>query len=118
LTTALAVVAVVIMLLAVWVVPAVITGLKGKTRFLLGGFFVHLLWYVGAIRLAKPSSWRANRFYDEAKMARARAHDGIQPAYVGEWRKCPECEASVRLIDRTCHICGHTFANTAVPLTA
>jgi hypothetical protein len=39
--------------------------LKGKFVFALAGFIgvLNVLWWVGAIRLAKPSSWWARRYY-------------------------------------------------------
>jgi hypothetical protein len=45
-----------------------------KDRVLLGlvGLFVPLVAFVGALRLGKPGSRWARRFYDERKMARAR----------------------------------------------
>jgi hypothetical protein len=54
------------------VVTGVVTGLKGKYGFLAVGLLIGLFWILGAIRLAKPDSWWAKRFYDEEKMRRAR----------------------------------------------
>ena len=54
-------------------VPAVITGLKRRYWLLGLGFFLFPpLWLWGAIRLAQPSSWWPQRFYNEEKRARAR----------------------------------------------
>jgi hypothetical protein len=50
----------------------VITGLKGKYGFLAAGLLIGLFWIIGAIRLAKPASWWAKRFYGEEKMRLAR----------------------------------------------
>jgi hypothetical protein len=48
-----------------FVVLFAINLLKGKSGFALAGFvgFLHFLWWIGAIRLAKPNSWWARRFY-------------------------------------------------------
>jgi signal peptidase I len=52
---------------------AVVTALKGKWVLLLAGLVsvFSLPWILGAIRLAKPRSWWARRFYHEAKTRRA-----------------------------------------------
>ncbi|WP_174452906.1 hypothetical protein [Demequina iriomotensis] len=50
----------------------VITALKGKRVSALIGLVVPLVAEVGAIRLAKPTSFWARRFYKERKAARAR----------------------------------------------
>ncbi|HWL32524.1 MAG TPA: hypothetical protein VNP89_02865 [Gaiellaceae bacterium] len=51
----------------------VICAMKGKWGMVFGGVVLHLLWYVGAIRLAKPNSWWARRFYDASKLATAQS---------------------------------------------
>lgn len=55
------------------VVYTVLCLLKGKVTIGLVGFFVPLIGLVGAVRLAKPQSYWARRFYgaDSRKMARA-----------------------------------------------
>ena len=63
----------VVVLLVVFLIPLTITGLKGKTGMLPLGLLFHPIWWVAAIRLAKPNSWWARRFYDESKLARAQA---------------------------------------------
>src|SRR4051794_38242803 len=55
------------------VASLVVCGLKGKYGMIAGGLIVHPLWYVGAIRLAKPDSWWARRKYTGAKLEEARA---------------------------------------------
>ena len=47
-----------------------ITFLKGKIGFGIAGFVLTILWIIGAIRIAKPESWWARRFYagNEDKM--------------------------------------------------
>jgi hypothetical protein len=59
---------------------AIINGLKGKTRFALGGVIIHVLWIVGAILLAKPDSWWASRFYDADKLRLAQQRFPNSPA--------------------------------------
>jgi signal peptidase I len=54
---------------------AAITALKGKWRTLALGLLLFPAWIVGAIRLAKPESLWARRFYDEDKRARARGRE-------------------------------------------
>jgi len=57
----------------------VVCWLKGKPGLLFLGFFVPFVWLVAAIRLAKPTSYWAARWYDGAKMAEAEerfAHAG------------------------------------------
>jgi len=52
----------------------VINMLKGKPGMALSGLVIHLTWYIGAIRLAKPDSWWARRYYvglDEYKLRRS-----------------------------------------------
>jgi hypothetical protein len=52
------------------VIPSVVCWLKGKRRWAVIGFFS--AWHiVAACRLAKPDSWWALRFYDEAKRSQA-----------------------------------------------
>lgn len=53
------------------VMPSVICWLKGKRRWAVIGFFS--AWHiVAAFRLAKPESWWARRFYDDAKLEQSR----------------------------------------------
>ena len=54
------------------VVPAVITGMKGKPGMVLAGLVIMgvFLW-VGSIRLAKPGSWWYEHRYGHAKRKRA-----------------------------------------------
>lgn len=57
--------------------PATVTTLKGHWGLLLAGFFfLGLVWIIAALRLARPQSWWARRFYGEEKRARARARYG------------------------------------------
>jgi hypothetical protein len=69
-----------LLILGAIVSSIVICGLKGKWGMLVGGFFLGILWPVGAIRLAKPNSWWARENYQpgSAKMNKARArHEGV-----------------------------------------
>ncbi|WP_051183000.1 hypothetical protein [Nocardia vinacea] len=51
--------------------PIVVTALKGKFGMLALGVFIHPIWWFDAIRLAKPNSYWARRFYDANKLQRA-----------------------------------------------
>jgi hypothetical protein len=60
-------------LLVCWLLPPGVCMLKGKSIFAVFGlFFVSAVGLIGAIRLAKPDSYWACRFYDDAKCAKAR----------------------------------------------
>jgi len=53
-------------------IPAGITWAKGqRVAFLLGFILFGMIWIVAAVRLARPSSWWARRFYGPKKMQRA-----------------------------------------------
>jgi signal peptidase I len=52
---------------------AAVTALKGKWGVFALGFAVWPAWLLGALRLAKPDSRWAKRFYSEERRARARA---------------------------------------------
>jgi hypothetical protein len=45
--------------------------LKAKYGMAVAGLFIGICWVFGAVRLAKPHSWWARRFYDDDKMRRA-----------------------------------------------
>jgi cell division protein FtsW (lipid II flippase) len=49
----------------------VICWLKGKRAFAFVGIIIPFVWLTGAIRLAKPTSYWATRWYGDAKMAEA-----------------------------------------------
>ncbi|AZQ32146.1 hypothetical protein EJ357_00510 [Streptomyces cyaneochromogenes] len=57
--------------LVIWVVPLVVTALKGKYGMAVFGVAFHFLWWVGAIRLAKPDSFWSRRFYDDDRLREA-----------------------------------------------
>lgn len=63
--------------------PVMISFLKGKRHLGLLGMLVPLLGLVGAIRLAKPTSFWARRFYSEARLERAR--DRFSVEYMARW---------------------------------
>lgn len=61
-------------LLVCWLLPPAVCMLKGKSIFAVFGLlFVSAVGFLGAIRLAKPDSYWARRYYDDAKRAKARA---------------------------------------------
>ena len=54
------------------IIPGTITWLKGQRALLATGLLAGgLVWWITAMRLARPGSWWAERFYDEAKLARS-----------------------------------------------
>ena len=57
---------------ALFVACGVATALKGKPWLLLLGLLIGWCWIFGSLRLAKPQSWWARRFYDSAKMNESR----------------------------------------------
>jgi len=66
-------------LFAAVVALLVINLLKGKPGMALAGLVIHVTWYIGAVRLAKPNSWWARRYYvgeAEDKLQRAVARHG------------------------------------------
>jgi hypothetical protein len=62
--------------IAVTAVFSVIALLKGKLKMSVIGILIFIVGIVGAVRLAKPGSWWAQRFYDPERGKRAaRKHD-------------------------------------------
>jgi hypothetical protein len=57
---------------AVSLALAPFVALKGKWGALLVGLIVPVVWIATALRLAKPTSWWAKRFYDREQMEEAR----------------------------------------------
>ncbi len=54
------------------VVPGAVTLLKGQHVLFLAGLLAGgLVWVITALRLARPESWWARRFYDTEKTRRA-----------------------------------------------
>jgi hypothetical protein len=63
---------VLVILIVTVVIPAGITWSKGaRAAFFLGFLLLGLIWVVAALRLARPWSWWARRFYGPEKMQRA-----------------------------------------------
>ena len=67
-------------------VYTIICLLKGKIFTGLIGFAVPLVSFVGSIRLAKPESFWAKRFYDEAKMSRSQKRFADDAERLQKWR--------------------------------
>ena len=58
-------------------IPAGITWSKGQRgAFILGFLLLGMVWVVAACRLARPSSWWAQRFYGPDKLQRAEERFG------------------------------------------
>ena len=62
-----------LLIAGVFVVAAVVTALKGKPWFLVIGLLVGWFWVFGSLRLAKPQSWWARRFYQGLKLEQSKA---------------------------------------------
>lgn len=67
--------------IGLWVVlivaPATITALKGQwALFGAGWLTLGMVWWIAALRLARPESWWAGHFYDPDKLARVQARYG------------------------------------------
>ena len=59
------------------VVPLTITALKRHwLLFAAGWLTVGLVWWIASLRLARPESWWARRFYGSDKLARAQRRYG------------------------------------------
>jgi hypothetical protein len=59
------------------VVPLVVTALKGQwLLFAAGWVTVGVVWWIAALRLGRPSSWWARRFYGAEKLRRAEGRYG------------------------------------------
>jgi hypothetical protein len=54
-----------------WIACLPIAALKGKWRMAVVDLFFTLFVYIGAVRLAKPGSLWARRFYSDEKLRRA-----------------------------------------------
>jgi hypothetical protein len=60
-------------------IPAGITWSKGqRAAFVLGFLLLGMVWIVAACRLARPSSWWAQRFYGPEKLRRAEERYGAR----------------------------------------
>jgi hypothetical protein len=59
------------------VLPGTITLLKGqRLLFLAGLLFAGIVWWITALRLGRPDSWWARRYYRTEKLARAQRRYG------------------------------------------
>jgi hypothetical protein len=68
--------------IGLWIVlivaPLTITALKGQwALFAAGWFTLGMVWWIASLRLARPDSWWARRFYGQGKLARAQRRYGI-----------------------------------------
>jgi signal peptidase I len=64
-----------VVLLVLLLSAGLVTALKAKWESLAVGLIGVLVWIVAAVRLARPESWWAGRFYGDAKLERARARE-------------------------------------------
>jgi hypothetical protein len=51
------------LVLALWLGAGITTAMKGKWFCFIAGFFVWVVWFGSALRLAKPESFWAREFY-------------------------------------------------------
>jgi hypothetical protein len=68
--------------LGLWIVlivaPATITALKGQwALFGAGWLTLGIVWWIAALRLARPGSWWARHLYDSDKLARSQSRYGV-----------------------------------------
>jgi hypothetical protein len=66
----------VVVFVGLFLASGVVTGLKGKPWLLLLGLVIGWCWIFGSLRIAKPQSWWARRFYDESKLMQSRMRFG------------------------------------------
>lgn len=67
--------------IGLWIVlivgPMTITALKGQWfLFVAGWLTLGMVWWITALRLARPRSWWSRRFYGPDKLARAQSRYG------------------------------------------
>jgi len=66
-----------VLVLVVWAVvltPAAVTALKGHLALFVAGFLLlGLVWLIAAVRLARPNSFWARRFYGPEKLERSQS---------------------------------------------
>ncbi len=73
--------------LALALLLSVICLLKGKVPTGVVGIIIGILAFVGAVRLAKPDSWWATRFYASRPKRAARAARRYGPRYRDRWNR-------------------------------
>jgi hypothetical protein len=57
--------------------PLIVTALKRQwLLFVAGWLTIGLVWWIASLRLARPDSWWARRFYGPDKLARAKSRYG------------------------------------------
>jgi len=81
--------------IGLWVVlivgPATITALKGQwALFGAGWLTLGIVWWIAALRLARPRSWWSRHLYSDEKLARAESRYGA-PSQATETHnvRCP-----------------------------
>jgi hypothetical protein len=67
--------------IGLWVVliggPSIITALKGQwVLFVAGWLTLGVVWWIAALRLARPESWWSRHLYGPEKLVRARSRYG------------------------------------------
>jgi hypothetical protein len=68
----------VVLFVALFIGPLTITALKGHwLLFAAGWITIGAVWWIAALRLARPGSWWARRFYGPVKLARAQSRYGV-----------------------------------------
>jgi hypothetical protein len=76
-STGVAVVYTVALFVVLIVGPMIVTALKRQwLLFAAGWLTVGLVWWIASLRLARPDSWWARRFYGPDKLARAQRRYG------------------------------------------
>jgi hypothetical protein len=59
------------------VAPATVTALKGQWLLFVAGLLtIGIVWWIAALRLGRPDSWWARRFYDADRVDRSRRRYG------------------------------------------
>ncbi|MBM9469545.1 hypothetical protein [Nakamurella leprariae] len=88
---------------------AIVCLLKGKISTGLVGIALFPIAIVGAVRLAKPSSWWAHRWYRRRLKARRRAERRFGPAYEARWNRVRDFVAGAPSLPVLVHRTGaHT----------
>jgi hypothetical protein len=69
----------VVLWLVLIAVPLTVTALKRHwLLFAAGWLTVGVVWWIASLRLARPESWWAHRFYDHDKLLRAQDRYGAR----------------------------------------
>lgn len=60
------------------IAPLTVTALKRQwVLFAAGWLTIGVVWWIATLRLARPGSWWARRFYDRDKLLRAQERYGV-----------------------------------------